>query len=187
MLFQINVIADDYKFMKKHYLPILFFLAIMPIFFIGLDRDKSVLPSPLIGKKIPEFSLPSLINSELQIDSSEFLNNTFLFNVWATWCVGCLEEHDFLMKLSESNEIPIVGLNWRDNHNDALAWLRDYGNPYTIIAEDVSGRVAIDWGVYGAPESFLVNSNGIIIHKHLGPLDDDIWERDFRAIINDAN
>ena len=91
------------------------------------------------------------------------------------------------MKLSESNEIPIVGLNWRDSHNEALAWLRDYGNPYTIIAEDVSGRVAIDWGVYGAPESFLVNSNGIIIHKHLGPLDDDIWERDFRAIINDAN
>ena len=124
--------------MKKHYLPILFFLAIMPIFFIGLDRDKSVLPSPLIGKKIPEFSLPSLINSELQIDSSELLNNTFLFNVWATWCVGCLEEHDFLMKLSESNEIPIVGLNWRDNHNDALSLIGSIGAALTLSTKNNS-------------------------------------------------
>ena len=171
---------------NKHYLPIIIFFLIIPIFYIGLDRNKSELPSPLIGKKMPKFSLPSLQNSNHIIDNSNFDYEIFLLNVWATWCSGCLEEHPFLMQLSKSNQIPIIGLNWRDNKNDAIDWLENYGDPYNLIANDKLGRVAIDWGVYGAPESFLVDSNGIIIHKHLGPLNEKIWEQDFVSLIRDV-
>jgi cytochrome c biogenesis protein CcmG/thiol:disulfide interchange protein DsbE len=135
---------------------------------------------------MPKFSLPSLQNSNHIIDNSNFDYEVFLLNVWATWCSGCLEEHPFLMQLSKTNQIPIIGLNWRDNKKDAIDWLENYGDPYNLIANDNLGRVAIDWGVYGAPESFLVDSNGIIIHKHLGPLNKKIWEQDFVSLIRDV-
>jgi cytochrome c biogenesis protein CcmG/thiol:disulfide interchange protein DsbE len=169
--------------MRKHFnrftLPVIAFVSILPILFFGLDRDKSVLPSPLIGKNIPEFLLPSLQDQSIKISSSDLKGTFILFNVWATWCAGCHEEHAFLMDLSTKKNIPIIGLNWRDNRNEALQWINELGNPYKVIAEDRLGRVAIDWGVYGAPETFLVNPDGIIIHKHLGPLNQDIWDKDF--------
>jgi cytochrome c biogenesis protein CcmG/thiol:disulfide interchange protein DsbE len=169
--------------MRKHFnrftLPVIAFVSILPVLFFGLDRDKSVLPSPLIGKNIPEFLLPSLQDQSIKISSSDLKGTFILFNVWATWCAGCHEEHAFLMDLSTKKNIPIIGLNWRDNRNEALQWINELGNPYKVIAEDRLGRVAIDWGVYGAPETFLVNPDGIIIHKHLGPLSQDIWDKDF--------
>jgi cytochrome c biogenesis protein CcmG/thiol:disulfide interchange protein DsbE len=169
--------------MRKHFnrftLPVIAFVSILPVLFFGLDRDKSVLPSPLIGKNIPEFLLPSLQDQSIKISSSDLKGTFILFNVWATWCAGCHEEHAFLMDLSTKKNIPIIGLNWRDNRNEALQWINELGNPYKVIAEDRLGRVAIDWGVYGAPETFLVNPDGIIIHKHLGPLNQDIWDKDF--------
>ena len=171
------------KYFNKFILPVLTFILILPILFFGLDRDKSILPSPLIGKSVPEFLLPSLQDQSIKISSNELRGSFSLFNVWATWCIGCHEEHAFLMNLSDSKDIPIIGLNWRDNRNEALQWINELGNPYKMIAEDKSGRVAIDWGVYGAPETFLVNPDGTIIHKHLGPLSQDIWDQDFNPYL----
>jgi len=167
------------KYFDKFTLPVIVFILILPVLFFGLDRDKSILPSPLIGKNVPEFILPSLQDQSIKISNSDLKGAFILFNVWATWCAGCHEEHAFLMDLSDANNIPIIGLNWRDNRNKALEWINELGNPYKAIAEDKLGRVAIDWGVYGAPETFLVNPDGVIIHKHLGPLNQDIWEKDF--------
>ncbi len=171
--------------MKKHFnkftLPVIAFVLILPVLFFGLDRDKSILPSPLIGKSVPDFLLPSLQDQSIKISSNDLKGTFILFNVWATWCTGCYEEHAFLMDLSTAKNIPIIGLNWRDNRNKALEWINELGNPYKVIAEDSLGRVAIDWGVYGAPETFLVNPDGVIIHKHLGPLSQDIWDQDFNS------
>lgn len=165
------------------FIPIIIFTIMLPIFFVGLSRNKSELPSPLIGKTIPSFSLPSLLDPSITIDQKSINGKFVLFNVWATWCVGCREEHEFLMDLSQRKEITIIGLNWRDNRADALNWLVNLGNPYEISIEDKMGRTAIDWGVYGAPETFLINSNGIIIHKHLGPLSEEDWNGDFKPLI----
>ena len=169
--------------MTKYYAPIIIFVIMLPIFFVGLNRNKSELPSPLIGKTTPSFVLPSLIDPSITIDQKSIKGRFVLFNVWATWCVGCREEHQFLMNLSKRKEIAIVGLNWRDNRADALNWLVKLGNPYELTIEDKLGRTAIDWGVYGAPETFLINSNGIIIHKHLGPLTEEDWNIDFKPLI----
>lgn len=165
------------------FIPIIIFTIMLPIFFVGLSRNKSELPSPLIGKTIPSFSLPSLLDPSITIDQKSINGKFVLFNVWATWCVGCREEHKFLMDLSQRKEITIIGLNWRDNRADALNWLVNLGNPYEISIEDKLGRTAIDWGVYGAPETFLINSNGIIIHKHLGPLSEEDWNGAFKPLI----
>ncbi|MDE0743450.1 MAG: DsbE family thiol:disulfide interchange protein [Woeseiaceae bacterium] len=169
--------------MTKYYAPIIIFVIMLPIFFVGLNRNKSELPSPLIGKTTPSFVLPSLIDPSITIDQKSINGRFVLFNVWATWCVGCREEHQFLMNLSKRKEIAMVGLNWRDNRADALNWLVKLGNPYELTIEDKLGRTAIDWGVYGAPETFLINSNGIIIHKHLGPLTEEDWNIDFKPLI----
>jgi cytochrome c biogenesis protein CcmG/thiol:disulfide interchange protein DsbE len=106
-----------------------------------------------------------------------------LVNVWATWCGGCRQEHGFLMQLARSGAIPIYGINWRDNRPEALRWLEQLGDPYEFSAFDADGRVGIDWGVYGAPETFLVSPEGIVLHKHLGPLNAAIWQEDFVPLI----
>ena len=170
--------------MKKKYLPIIVFVIMLPIFFIGLSRNKSELPSPLIGKVSPSFVLPSLINPSVIIDQTNLKGRFVLFNVWATWCAGCREEHEFLMNLSARNEIAIIGLNWRDNRDDALNWLDTLGNPYEMTAEDKQGRTAIDWGVYGAPETFLINPQGVIVYKHLGPLTERDWMMHFKPFLS---
>lgn len=168
----------------KFYMPIIAFIIMLPIFIIGLSRDKSELPSPLIGKSVPEFTLPSLIDPTISIDQSSLKNQFTLLNVWATWCIGCREEHDFLIELSNLNILPIVGLNWRDDRNSALTWLNNLGNPYALTIEDEVGRTAINLGVYGAPESFLIDPEGIIVHKHLGPLTSEIWENGFVPLMS---
>ena len=170
--------------MKKKYLPIIVFVIMLPIFFIGLSRNKSELPSSLIGKVSPSFVLPSLINPSVIIDQTNLKGRFVLFNVWATWCAGCREEHEFLMNLSARNEIAIIGLNWRDNRDDALNWLDTLGNPYEMTAEDKQGRTAIDWGVYGAPETFLINPQGVIVYKHLGPLTERDWMMHFKPLLS---
>jgi cytochrome c biogenesis protein CcmG/thiol:disulfide interchange protein DsbE len=109
-----------------------------------------------------------------------------LLNVWATWCPGCRQEHDFLLQLAREAVLPIYGLNWRDNRPEATRWLEVLGNPYVASAFDEEGRVGIDWGVYGAPETFLIDANGIVVHKHIAPLTREIWERDFVPLISAA-
>jgi cytochrome c biogenesis protein CcmG/thiol:disulfide interchange protein DsbE len=110
----------------------------------------------------------------------------YVVNIWGTWCIGCRQEHDALMQIAQRNEVPIVGLNWKDDLSLAQRWLRELGNPYVVNAFDAEGRAAIDWGAYGAPETFLVDPQGNVIHKHAGPLSVEIWSRDFLPLIRKA-
>ena len=117
------------------------------------------------------------------VGSADYAGEMTLINVWATWCVGCRQEHDYLLKLASETDIPIYGLNLRDHRGDALAWLRDLGDPYVASAFDEDGRVGIDWGVYGVPETFVIDANGIIRYKHIGPLEPDIIHRKILPLV----
>lgn len=149
----------------------------------GLTKDPSKLPSTFLGKPAPEFDLPSLGVPNQRVNSQTLAGQTVLVNVWATWCVGCRQEHPFLMQLAASGYIPMYGLNWSDERGAALRWLRDYGDPYVDSGFDPDNRVGINWGVYAAPETFLISKAGVVLHKHLGPLTPGIWEADFVPLI----
>ncbi|MFQ5610097.1 MAG: DsbE family thiol:disulfide interchange protein [Woeseiaceae bacterium] len=170
--------------MNRYIVPAVAVVLLIPFLLIALDRDPSALPSPYIDKPAPEFDLPSLTRADTRVGTASYAGEAALINVWATWCVGCRQEHAFLMELSRRGTLPIYGINWRDNRGDALRWLQQYGDPYVDSAFDADGRVGIDWGVYGAPETFLLNSNGVVVHKHLGALDEAIWQREFVPLID---
>jgi cytochrome c biogenesis protein CcmG/thiol:disulfide interchange protein DsbE len=163
--------------------PIIVFLLLVVVFSFGLFNDPRELPSPFLGEQAPGFEVASLTEPERLVGSADYAGQMALVNVWATWCVGCRQEHDFLMQLAASNTIPIYGINWRDGRPEALSWLEQLGDPYVFSAFDEDGRVGIDWGVYGAPETFLISPDGIVLHKHLGPLNPSIWEQDFVPLI----
>jgi cytochrome c biogenesis protein CcmG/thiol:disulfide interchange protein DsbE len=169
--------------MNRFLVPLVAFAILIPIFVIGLTRNPNEIPSPLLEKPAPQFSLPSLQDPETMVGSGDYAGQFALVNVWATWCAGCRQEHPFLLELARDNVVPIFGLNWRDNRAEALRWLDALGDPYVASAYDEDGRVGIDWGVYGAPETFLVDANGIVIHKHIAPLTREVWERDFMPLI----
>lgn len=171
--------------MLRFLAPLAAFILLVVLFIRGLDpeRDLNALPSPFLGKPAPEFDLPELKNPEQRVSNASYAGETVLVNVWATWCVGCRQEHEFLLELDRNDEIPIYGINWRDRRDDALSWLAQLGDPYVASGYDGDGRVGIDWGVYGAPESFLIGVDGRVAHKHLGPLNRVIWERDFVPLI----
>lgn len=169
--------------MSKFYLPLLAFGALIAMFVIGLNLDPSRIPSPLLQHPAPEFELPSLQDPAVTVGSADYADRMALVNIWATWCPGCRQEHGFLLELADEGLIPIFGLNWRDDRAAAMQWLQTLGNPYFAIGFDVDGRVGIDWGAYGAPETFLVDANGIVIHKHIAPLTREIWERDFVPLL----
>jgi cytochrome c biogenesis protein CcmG/thiol:disulfide interchange protein DsbE len=166
-------------------LPVLIFLVFFAFLAKSLFQDQTEIPSPLIGKPIPTFSLPRL-NAEGLVSDKDIVGKISLINVWATWCVGCLEEHQLLIKLSQGPmAIPIIGINWKDQTDSAIRWLEERGNPYTQIAVDYEGKTAIDFGVYGAPETFLIDDNGVIHYKHIGALTVDVWAQKFLPIINE--
>ncbi len=147
---------------------------------IGAGRlDIHEIKSPLIGKPAPAFVLPSLTDPTRQVDSKSFAGKPYIFNVWATWCAECRAEHSALLALARTSGVPIIGLDWKDTHQDSVAYLAELGNPYTEVAADDSGRTAIDWGVYGAPETFLVSAEGIVLEKHIGAISADVWRTRF--------
>jgi len=164
---------------SRYLLPLIAFAILIPIFVIGLGKDPSQLPSPLLQKPAPQFELPSVTDPTRTVGSASYANELAIVNVWATWCVGCRQEHGFLMQLAESGAIPIYGLNWRDNRAEAQRFLQQLGNPYLDSAYDEDGRVGIDWGVYGAPETFLIGADGTVLYKQLGPLSWGLWEQHF--------
>jgi cytochrome c biogenesis protein CcmG/thiol:disulfide interchange protein DsbE len=172
--------------MARYLTPLIVVGLLIPIFVIGLGRNPNELPSPFIGKPAPQFELPTLEDPSISVGTADFAGNFVLVNVWATWCVGCRQEHDFLLQLSRSGAIPIYGINWRDTRSDALRWLEQLGNPYVASADDGDGRVGIDWGVYGAPETFLVGPDGTVLHKHLGPLGWASWQQDFVPLLEQS-
>lgn len=167
------------KLPLRFLVPALAFAILVGFFVVGLQRDPGVIPSPLIGKPAPAFTLESLGDPAWKLSPTEFRGKPWVLNVWATWCVGCRQEHETLLAVARENRVPIVGLNWRDDRALALQWLGQLGNPYASVAYDPEGRTAIDWGVYGAPETFLVDAQGTVIWKHTGPLTLDAWRRDF--------
>lgn len=170
-------------------LPLVLFLLLAALLAIGLTiaDKKTELPSPLIGKPMPEFTLPVLGQPDALLSRADLLGEPFLLNVWASWCVTCRVEHPVIEELASSGRLKVVGLNYRDEPADAQAWLQHFGNPFALILADESGRTAIDFGVYAAPESFLVDANGIIVFKHIGALTREIVEEEILTRIEPQN
>lgn len=163
--------------------PAVLFAGLVAFFVVGLRLNPGEIRSPLIGKPAPVFSLESLGNPAAKVATSDFAGRPWLLNVWATWCAGCRDEHDTLMAITRQNRLPMVGLNWRDDRALALRWLEQLGNPYVTVAFDPDGRTAIDWGVYGAPETFLIGADGRVLQKQIGVLTTEAWERDFVPLL----
>jgi cytochrome c biogenesis protein CcmG/thiol:disulfide interchange protein DsbE len=167
----------------KYLLPGLAFIVLAGFFYKGLFLDPRTVPSPLIGKPAPAFELEELSRPEEIFRTVDMQGKPALLNVWATWCAGCRQEHDFLMQLARSGEVPLYGMNYRDERPKALEWLRKLGDPYVKVAYDPQGDGCLDWGVYGAPETFLLDPQGTVVYKHLGPLGPAAWEKEFRPRI----
>jgi len=164
--------------MWRYLLPLVVLGVLLAFFWRGLSLNPGEVPSPLVGRSAPEFTLPSLHEPDQLVSNLDLAGQVTLFNVWGTWCPGCHEEHDELMYLAEEQGVRIVGLNLRDDRDGAIQWLRRVGNPFEISGFDQDGQVAIDWGVYGAPETFVLDHRGRIRHKHIGPISQaDIEER----------
>jgi len=151
-------------------LPVTLFIALAVALAWGLTRDPGELPSVLIGKPVPEFALPPVQGQTLGLSSDDLRGEVSLVNVFASWCTACRDEHPLFMRLSASGVVPIHGLNYRDRPEDAAGWLDELGDPYTRTGADRNGRVGIDWGVYGVPETFVVGPDGRIAYKHVGPV-----------------
>ena len=160
--------------MIRKFVPLLIFITLVIFLGIGLTRDPHLVPSPLINKPVPQFSLPRLADANQQLATSDLRGQVSLLNVWASWCVSCRSEHPVLLDLAKKNVVTIYGLNYKDNREDALNWLEHYGNPYAESAHDIDGKVGIDFGVYGVPETFVVDKQGIIRYKQIGPITEDI-------------
>jgi cytochrome c biogenesis protein CcmG/thiol:disulfide interchange protein DsbE len=169
--------------MNRYVLPIVAFGLLVVALVIGLSLDPRKLPSPFIGKPAPAFDLPALHDLTQRVNNESFAGQPVLVNFWATWCVGCRQEHEFLLRLTESGAITIYGVNWRDNRQEALRWLEQLGDPYVASGYDGGNHTGIEWGVYGAPETFLIGADGTVLYKHLGPLNERAWQRDFIPLL----
>lgn len=156
--------------MTRYLLPLGIFAALVVLLAVGLTLNPRDVPSPLIDKPAPVFSLPQLHRPDQSISPADMLGKVWLLNVWASWCVACRAEHPMMNALARSGEVTIIGLNYKDRPETALQWLRQLGNPYRTSAVDEAGRAGIDWGVYGVPETFVVDKQGIIRYKHIGPV-----------------
>jgi cytochrome c biogenesis protein CcmG, thiol:disulfide interchange protein DsbE len=160
--------------MTKFLLPLILFLALAVFLFIGLGRDPNEIPSPLLDKPAPAFNLPQLADPQRSFKSEEMRGRVWLLNVWASWCAACRDEHPLLLELARTRLVPIYGLNYKDERRDALRWLEEFGDPYTMNLVDADGRVGIDYGVYGVPETFVIDRNGVIRYKQVGPVTEDV-------------
>ncbi|HEY7640049.1 MAG TPA: DsbE family thiol:disulfide interchange protein [Steroidobacteraceae bacterium] len=172
--------------MWRFIIPIGLFAALAVFLFVGLGRDKETLASPLIGKPAPLFELPRVDDPSQKISNREFAGRPYVVNIWGSWCFACRDEHKSLMKIASRGEVPLVGLNWKDELPLAQDWLKQLGNPYVATAFDPKGDVGIDWGAYGAPETYLVDARGIIVFKWVSPVTIDVWESEFLPRLKQA-
>lgn len=155
--------------------PLLVFAVLAYYFSAGLKRDPSYIPSMLIDRPAPPFDLPAIDGRNEGLASTDFEGEVALLNVFASWCVSCRVEHPMLMQIEREGVVPLLGLNWKDKPGDGARWLARYGDPYSRIGDDANGRVAIDFGVTGAPETFVIDRQGSVRHKHVGPITPEIW------------
>jgi cytochrome c biogenesis protein CcmG/thiol:disulfide interchange protein DsbE len=158
----------------KFLLPLLLFIGLVVFLAIGLGRDPHEIPSPLLDKPAPAFVLPQLSDPQQSFKSQEMRGKVWLLNAWASWCAACRDEHSVLVDLARTGVVPVYGLNYKDERPNALAWLEQFGDPYTLSFADIDGRVGIDYGVYGVPETFLIDRNGVIRYKQTGPITEEI-------------
>lgn len=157
--------------MKARFLiPFVVFLVLVAFFFFGLGLNPHEIPSPLINKPAPAFKLQQLHDPSKSFSVEDMRGKVWVFNVWASWCVSCRDEHPLWVEFARSNSLPIVGLNYKDQRPDALNWLQQLGNPYVLSVMDTEGRIGIDYGVYGVPETYVIDKQGIIRMKHIGPI-----------------
>jgi cytochrome c biogenesis protein CcmG/thiol:disulfide interchange protein DsbE len=156
--------------MMRFIWPLVAFLVLVAFLYVGLGLNPHEVPSPLIGKPAPAFTLPQLHDPVKQFSAQDMKGKVWLLNVWASWCVSCREEHPVLVELARQNIVPIYGLDYKDKREDGLDWLERGGNPYVLSASDTEGRVGIDYGVYGVPETYVIDKQGVIQYKEIGPV-----------------
>ncbi|MBW8457567.1 MAG: DsbE family thiol:disulfide interchange protein [Thiobacillus sp.] len=163
----------------KRWLPLVLFVVLVGFFAKGLFLNPREVPSPFIGRVAPAFTLPLVGDASATFSPADMKGRVWMLNIWAPWCVSCRQEHGFLMQLMQSGRIPIVGLNWKDKAREAEALLARTGSPYVAVPEDLDGRVGIDYGVTGTPETYIIDQTGIVRLKHIGPIGPDVWQTKF--------
>jgi cytochrome c biogenesis protein CcmG/thiol:disulfide interchange protein DsbE len=164
-------------------IPLALFVALAIFLAVGLTRDPREVPSPFIGRAAPAFKLERLHEPQLTFTPEEMRGKVWLLNVWASWCVSCRQEHPILVDLARSKGVPIVGLDYKDERAEGLRWLERFGNPYSLSAFDGDGRVGIDYGVYGVPETFVIDKQGVIRYKQIGPVTPEALERTILPLV----
>jgi cytochrome c biogenesis protein CcmG, thiol:disulfide interchange protein DsbE len=173
--------------MNRYAIPLVLFIGLIVFLAIGLGRDPHEVPSPLINRPAPEFHLAQLLDPAKSFSNQEMRGKVWLLNVWASWCVSCREEHPVLLELSRSGAVSIYGLDYKDKREDALDWLGDFGNPYVLSASDTDGRVGIDYGVYGVPETYLIDRDGVIRFKQIGPVTPQVVQEKILPMVRDLS
>src|ERR1043166_2382035 len=166
-------------------IPLGIFVALLVLLGIGLTLNPREVPSPLVGKPAPAFDLPRLDRADARFSQRDMLGKVWLLNVWASWCVSCREEHAMLLELARNGSVPLVGLNYKDERADGLRWLEQMGNPYQLSAFDRDGKVGIDYGVYGVPETHLIDKRGVIRYKRLGVLTPEIVKEKILPLVRE--
>ena len=163
------------------------FVALLALLAIGLQLNPREVPSPLIGKPAPAFDLPLLMEPDKRFSQKEMLGKVWILNVWASWCPPCLVEHPIVTRIAQSGLVPVVGLNYKDQRDDALPWLKRNGDPYQLIVFDPNGRIGIDYGVYGVPETYVIDRQGVIRYKQIGPLNADVVQKKIEPLVRELN
>ena len=171
--------------MNRFLWPLAVFVLLVGLLGYGLSLDPKKVPSPLIGKPAPAFSLTLLEAPSRQLSNADLLGQVWVLNVWASWCVSCRAEHEVITALAQKNLVAVVGLNYKDESDDARRWLQQFGNPYATSLVDYDGRVGIDWGVYGVPETFVIGADGKIKYKHIGPVTHESLEEKVMPVIRE--
>jgi cytochrome c biogenesis protein CcmG/thiol:disulfide interchange protein DsbE len=172
--------------LKRFILPLGIFVLLVGFLAAGLKLNPREVPSPLVGKAAPAFELPVLAQPGMRFTTAEMRGKTWLFNVWASWCEACRDEHPLLVDLAKRDVLPIVGLNYKDKDDEALRWLKQFGNPYQLSVVDAQGRIGIDYGVYGVPETYLIDAEGVIRYKHIGALTPAVLEQKILPLVAPA-
>lgn len=163
--------------------PIVLFVVLLGFLWAGLDGRPNEIPSPLLGKSAPAFRLRQLDAPGKTFSPADLRGKVWLLNVWASWCSSCREEHPLLLAFSKANAVPLIGLDYKDTSAEASKWLENYGNPYQVVAVDADGRVGIDYGVYGVPETYLIDRDGVIRYKQIGPVTQDLLDKTLLPLI----
>jgi len=166
---------------SRFLIPAAIFLALAGVLYVGVvhSPNKSTMQSALLGKTVPDFSLPVLDNPGMNLTNTQLAGRPWVLNVWGTWCAACRDEHPVLLDIAKQNVLPLVGLDWKDEDDAALEWLKQLGNPYSVVVADRDGRTAINFGVYGAPETFFIDADGRVQYRHVGAMTAEVWQREF--------